>query len=131
MNKPSPLRILYVEDNPLVREVTSELLLQDDRRIVASSTAEEALREFQEQTFDIVITDVSLPAMSGLDLARKILDIKPGTAIIVASGYFLDLNVLKLGPTVRAVVKPFEAAEIDALIGELFGGSVSATRSSP
>jgi CheY-like chemotaxis protein len=131
MNKPSPLRILYVEDNPLVREVTSELLLQDDRRIVASSTAEEALREFQEQTFDIVITDVSLPAMSGLDLARKILDIKPGTAIIVASGYFLDLNVLKLGPTVRAVVKPFEAAEIDALIEELFGGSVSATRSSP
>jgi two-component system cell cycle response regulator CpdR len=130
MNKPSPLRILYVEDNPLVREVTSELLLQDDRRIVASSTAEEALREFQEQTFDIVITDVSLPAMSGLDLARKILDITPGTAIIVASGYFLDLNVLKLGPTVRAIVKPFEAAEIDALIEELFGGSVRATRSS-
>jgi CheY-like chemotaxis protein len=128
MNKPPPLRILYVEDNPLVREVTSELLIQDDRLIVALSTAEEALKEFQGQTFDIVITDVSLPAMSGLDLARKILDINPKTAIIVASGYFLDLNVLKLGPTVRAIVKPFEAAEIDALIGELCAGTASTLR---
>jgi len=119
MNKPPTLRILYVEDNPLVREVTSELLFQDDRHIVASSTAEEALQEFQTHPFDVVITDVSLPAMSGLDLARRILDINPKAAIIVASGYFLDLNVLKLGPTVRAIVKPFEASEIDALIAEL------------
>lgn len=128
MNKPSPLRILYVEDNPLVREVTSELLIRDDRHVVASSTAEEALREFQGKIFDIVITDVSLPAMSGLDLTRKILDLKPGTAIIVASGYFLDLTVLQLGPTVRAIVKPFEAAEIDTLIDELFAGTAPALR---
>ena len=116
---PLPLRILYVEDNPLVREVTSELLVRDERHIVALSTAEEALREFQNQPFDMVITDVSLPAMSGLDLARKLLDIQPGVPIIVASGYLLDLNVLKLGPGVRAIVKPFDAAEIDALILEM------------
>jgi CheY-like chemotaxis protein len=116
---PSPLRILYVEDNPVVREITAELLIHDQRHIVALGTAEEALHEFAEHEFDVVITDVSLPAMSGLDLARKILDINPKAAIIVASGYFLDLNVLKLGPTVRAIVKPFEASEIDALIEEL------------
>lgn len=128
MNKPPTLRILYVEDNALVREVTSELLIQDHRHIVALSTAEEALQEFQAQTFDIVITDVSLPAMSGLDLVRKILDVKPNAPIIVASGYLLDLNVLKLGPTVRAIVKPFEAAEIDALIEELCAGTFSASQ---
>lgn len=128
MNKPPTLRILYVEDNALVREVTSELLIQDHRHIVALSTAEEALQEFQAQTFDIVITDVSLPAMSGLDLVRKILDVKPNAPIIVASGYLLDLNVLKLGPTVRAIVKPFEAAEIDALIEELWAGTFSASQ---
>ena len=37
------LRILYVEDNPLVREVTSELLAQNERQVVALATAEEAL----------------------------------------------------------------------------------------
>jgi len=119
---PSPLRILYVEDNPVVREVTSELLINDQRQIVALGTAEEALQEFAEQTFDIVITDISLPAMSGLDLARKILTIEPKAPIIIASGYFLDLSLKTWGPKVRAIIKPFEGSEIDALIEELCAG---------
>jgi two-component system cell cycle response regulator CpdR len=116
---PSPLRILYVEDNPVVREITSELLIHDQRHIVALGTAEEALEEFAEQAFDVVITDISLPAMSGLDLARKILIIEPKAPIIIASGYFLDLSVKTWGPNVRAIIKPFDSAEIDALIEEL------------
>jgi two-component system cell cycle response regulator CpdR len=117
----SPLRILYIEDNQIVREVTSELLIKNDRQIVALGTAEEALKEFSEHTFDIVITDVSLPAMSGLDLARNILTLKPRTSIIVASGYFLDLSLQKWGPNVRAIIKPFDVEQIDALIEELCG----------
>jgi two-component system, cell cycle response regulator CpdR len=115
----SPQHILYVEDNSIVREVTAELLAQEQRDIVAVATAEEALREFRERSFNVVITDVSLPQMSGLDLARKILDIDPKVLIIVASGYYLDLSLQKWGPNVRAIVKPFEAADIDALITEL------------
>jgi CheY-like chemotaxis protein len=115
----SPQRILYVEDNSIVREVTAELLAQEQRDIVAVATAEEALREFREHSFNVVITDVSLPQMSGLDLARKILDIDPKVLIIVASGYYLDLSLQKWGPNIRAIVKPFEAADIDALIAEL------------
>jgi two-component system, cell cycle response regulator CpdR len=115
----SPQHILYVEDNSIVREITAELLAQEQRDIVAVATAEEALREFRERSFNVVITDVSLPQMSGLDLARKILDIDPKVLIIVASGYYLDLSLQKWGPNVRAIVKPFEAADIDALIAEL------------
>ena len=62
---PTPLKILYVEDNELVREVTAELLAQEQRQIVACADAEEALRKFSENSFDVVITDVSLPVMSG------------------------------------------------------------------
>jgi two-component system cell cycle response regulator CpdR len=102
-----------------VREVTSELLVKNDRQIVALGTAEEALREFREHAFDLVITDVSLPAMSGLDLARNILSLKPTTSIIVASGYFLDLSLQKWAPNVRAIIKPFDVEQIDALIEEL------------
>ncbi len=119
VNTPSPLRILYVEDNPVVREITSELLIHDRRHIVALGTAEEALQEFAEQEFDVIITDVSLPAMSGLDLARKILDIEPKAPIIIASGYSLDLSLNTWGPNVRAIIKPFEGPQIDALIEEL------------
>ena len=129
--KPSPLRILYVEDNAIVREVTAEFLLTDDRQIVALGTAEEALREFNEHAFDVIITDVSLPAMSGLDLARNILAIEPKASIIIASGYVLDLSMQKWGPNVRAIIKPFEVADIDALIEELCAGAEPGTMSHP
>ncbi len=108
-----------------MREVTAELLIQDRRHVVAMSTAEEALGEFKQHEYDVVITDVSLPAMSGLDLARQILNIEPKAPIIVASGYILDLNLQTWGPNVRAIVKPFEAAEIDALIAELCPGGAA------
>jgi CheY-like chemotaxis protein len=115
----APLRILYVEDNPLVREITTELLLLEEREVVAAETAEQALREFSEQPFDMLITDVSLPAMSGLDLAEKILAMRPQTTVIVASGYALNLPAEKWGPNVRTILKPFEGSQIDALIADL------------
>src|SRR5438876_11614234 len=113
------LRILYVEDNPLVREVTSELLLRDGRHVVSVDTAEEALREFRANPYDMVITDVSLPVMSGLDLARNLLHIRPALPIILASGYPMDFGMLHLGPNVRSILRPFDGGDIDALIGEL------------
>jgi two-component system cell cycle response regulator CpdR len=113
------LRILYVEDNPVVREVTSELLAQEERKVVALGTAEEALSAFMSDPFDVVITDISLPVMSGLDLARNILTLKPSAPIIIASGYALTSVVQNLGPNVRTIVKPFEVDQIDSLIIDL------------
>src|ERR1700730_5620450 len=116
---PTPRRILYVEDNEIVREVTAELLAQDDRLIVACATAEEALQEFAKQPFDVVVTDVSLPVMSGIELARSILSSKPHMPIIVASGYDLDFGIENWGDNVRSIIKPFEALEIEALMNKI------------
>jgi CheY-like chemotaxis protein len=113
------LNILYVEDNALVREVTSELLAQDARQICACDSAEEALKKFSEESFDVIITDVSLPLMSGIDLVRAILRIKPQMPIILASGYALDFGFEDWGSNVRSIIKPFEPSDIDALIDEL------------
>jgi len=116
------LRILYVEDNDIVREVTSELLAQDQRQIVACATAEEALEKFAAEPFDVVITDVSLPVMSGIELARSILKLKPNLPIILASGYDLDFAVENWAGNVRSIIKPFEALEIEALMSKLISG---------
>jgi two-component system cell cycle response regulator CpdR len=113
------LRILYVEDNALVREVTAELLAQEHRQIVACADAEEALNVFRASPFDLVITDVSLPVMSGIELTRSILRIQSNFPVIIASGYSLDFALENWGPSVRAIIKPFEAGEIEVLISEL------------
>jgi CheY-like chemotaxis protein len=115
----APLRILYVEDNELVREVTIELLVQDGRDIVAVETAEQALAEFAKQPFNLVITDVSLPVMSGLDLARSLLAQDSNLPLILATGYALDFKLQTLGTRVRSVTKPFDGPEIDAVIEEV------------
>jgi two-component system cell cycle response regulator CpdR len=119
MTVTSPLQILYVEDNEMVREITYELLCADQRKIVALGSAEEALEVFRTQPFDVLITDVSLPVMSGLDLVRNVLSINPTLAVIIASGYSLDFGLEDWGPNVRAIIKPFESSEIDALIAQL------------
>jgi CheY-like chemotaxis protein len=114
-----PLKILYVEDNAIVREVTAELLGEEQREIVACADAEEALAKFRENSFDLVITDVSLPVMSGIELARTLLRTNPRLPIIIASGYSLDFGLENWGSNVRAIIKPFDTPEIDGLITEL------------
>ena len=118
----APLRILYVEDNDIVREVTCELLAQDQRQIVPCATAEDALKKFAAEPFDVVITDVSLPVMSGIELARSILRLKPHMPIILASGYDLDFAVENWAANVRSIIKPFETLEIEALMRQLISG---------
>jgi len=117
----TPLRILYVEDNPIVREVTAELLAQSQRQIVACATAEEALKEFEANPFHVVITDVSLPVMSGIELARSILKLQPQIPIIIASGYDLDFGIENWGKNVRGIIKPFDSSDIEALMSQLIG----------
>src|SRR5450755_2362400 len=94
---PPPLRVLYIEDNALVREITCDLLADDKYEIVAVATGEEALTEFKTSRFDIVVTDVSLPAMSGVELVRHLKEIAPSLPIILASGYQLDPDYWRLG----------------------------------
>jgi two-component system cell cycle response regulator CpdR len=117
------VRILYIEDNPLVREVTAELLAEEGRKIVALSSAEEALEAFRSSRYDLVITDVSLPVMSGMDLTRTLLRDNPGLPIIIASGYSLDFGMENWGQNVRTIIKPFDGDEINGLIAELSNAS--------
>jgi CheY-like chemotaxis protein len=114
-----PLRVLYIEDNELVREITRELLADDTREVVAVATGEEALSIFQQSRFDLVVTDVSLPAMSGIDVVREVRRISPSMPVVVASGYPLEPAEWRLGPKVRTIVKPFDADQMNGLIRDL------------
>ncbi|AVS75543.1 Response regulator receiver domain-containing protein [Paracidovorax cattleyae] len=112
----TPLRILYVEDNAELRETIGMLLEGDDREVVSCATAEEALKLDGPQPFDIVVTDVSLPGMSGTDLCRKLLQVDSQRWIVLCSGYQFGHGLDTLGPNVRALLKPFELEDLEALM---------------
>jgi len=111
--------ILYVEDNDDLRATIGELLHQPDRDIVLCASAEQALDADREHGFDIVVTDVSLPGMSGIELARELLGADPKRRIVLCSGYELGEHVLRLGPNMRAITKPFEIEDLETLMCEL------------
>jgi len=113
------LRILYVEYNDLVRDITCEYLSRPNRTVCAVGSAEEALAQFAPGIFDVVMTDVSLPGISGLELARRILRQAPETAIIVATGYGLKPERVPLDGRVRILMKPLELKQIEGLLHEL------------
>lgn len=113
------LRTLFVEDNAELREQIGYLLEEEGLELVACATAEEALQAYAPGKFDLVVTDVSLPHMSGVDLARAILRLTPQAWLVFSSGYPMGSDLLDFGPNVRALLKPFELQDLQQLVGEV------------
>jgi two-component system cell cycle response regulator CpdR len=111
-----PVTILYVEDSDDLRTTIGMLLEAPGREICCVATAEQALATLAEREFDVVITDVSLPGMSGTDLARQLLATKPDRWIVLCSGYEFGTAVQQFGPNVRSLLKPFEPDELENLL---------------
>ncbi len=114
-----PLKILYVEDNYQVRETIRELIENSDREIHACATAEEAWPAFNTHEYHLVVTDISLPGLSGTELAKRMVAAKPEQWIILCSGYALPKDLTKLGTNVRSLLKPFDVEDLEALMDEV------------
>ena len=115
------LRILVVEDNPDLRETLSLLLEADGRHIEAVANAEDALRAFAVQAFDVVFTDIKLPGMSGLDLADRLRAIAPPPWIVISSGAAVPVLTGEAAQRTRFLGKPFAIETLDALLAEFEG----------
>jgi signal transduction histidine kinase len=80
-------RVLLVEDNDEVGEFAAHLLGELGHDVVRASSGEEALDRALKERFDLVFTDVVMPGMSGLDLAGRLAEVRPGLPIILTTGY--------------------------------------------
>ncbi len=110
-------RILIVDDDSLVRNVLSELL---ERTYDCSNvgSAEEALEKLQAETFELVISDIQMNGISGLELIPKVLEIAPDTDIIMVSGLHNIENAIE---AMRAgafdyMTKPFDFDLVEAIV---------------
>jgi len=77
--------ILVVDDDDIIRETLCELLSQH-HACQSAVTAEEALAKLGSQPFDVVLTDISMPGLTGLDLLNRVVELYPGTPVIIISG---------------------------------------------
>jgi CheY-like chemotaxis protein len=101
------MEILLVEDSPEVSLITVEYLTELGHQAVAVADAELAIQQISQREFDAVMTDVSLPGMSGIELAKELVKNHPKLPVIIASGYGgLDVESLMGQPTGNVLVLP-------------------------
>ena len=77
--------ILVVDDDDVIRDTLCELLSQD-YSCQTANTAESALEKLEAQPFDVVLTDISMPGLSGMELLSRVLHFYPDTPVIMISG---------------------------------------------
>ena len=95
------------------------LMEGEGQTVTACGTAEEALVLDAEQTFDLLVSDVSLPGLSGTDLARKLLAQDPMRWVVLCSGYDMGAYPSSWGPNVRTLLKPFELEELELMLSNV------------
>ena len=110
------LRTLFVEDNLELQEQIEWLLVKQDLDVVTCADAEAAMHALEQGAFDIILTDVSLPKMSGVDFARWALARVPNQWLIFSTGYPMGDKLEQFGPNVRALLKPFEVEQLHELL---------------
>jgi DNA-binding NtrC family response regulator len=98
--------VLLVEDDDLIRLTTTEMLSDIGCKVKEASTAQEALKILDEQPVDILLTDVGLPGVSGLQLAWNVHARRPGLSLVLATG---DSGVQSEAARLGAIllVKPY------------------------
>ena len=115
--------ILYVDDEPFLTDLGKQLFESLGYTVTAETSSRQALQLFREQPqrFDIVMSDQTMPDMTGTELARELLTIRPDIPIVLCTGYSSIVNreeALTLGIK-EFVMKPMVMNEIAPLIRRL------------
>lgn len=81
------LKFLYIEDNQDIKEVTTATLKEFTENIVTANNGLEGLEKYHQDTFDLIITDISMPKMNGIEMVAKIREENSDIPILVVSAY--------------------------------------------
>lgn len=111
-------RILIVDDEKGMRDFLSIMLKKDGYEVVSAENGTEALSVVQREIFDLVISDVKMPDMNGIDLLRAIKELSPETVVIMITAYGTTesaVEAMKLG-AYDYITKPFKVDEIRLVI---------------
>nr|MBL0731588.1 response regulator [Desulfobacterales bacterium] len=122
-------KILYIDDEKQIIEFGREILEGLGYKVIATTSATDALEIFRAEpdSFDMVITDMTMPGMTGMELARKISIISPGIPIILCSGYNSASTTKEeaIEAGIREIMmKPFTRYEIATVIRNMLDKSV-------
>jgi DNA-binding NtrC family response regulator len=118
--------ILIVDDEEGLREGLSKLLEIEGYAALAAESGEQALEILQQSHIDLVLTDMRMPGMNGIDLLKKIRERYPGIGVIILTGYGQIesyIEAMNFG-AIEYVSKPFKVNELKFIVNKVLSNSV-------
>jgi two-component system, cell cycle response regulator CpdR len=116
-------RILLAEDDQVMREYLTRALERAGYRVSAVDRGTAAVPLLEREPFDLLLTDIVMPEMDGIELAQRAGEIAPDLRVMFITGFAaVTLKAGKQVPQARILSKPFHLRELVAEVDSLFAG---------
>ena len=116
------IRILLAEDDDAMRGYLARALERSGYDVTTAATGLEALDYVESGTFDLLLTDIVMPEMDGIELAQKAQKLTPAPKIMFITGFAaVALQAADAMPEARLLSKPFHLKDLVSQVDEMFG----------
>ena len=115
--------VLVVDDEEGVREVMTAALASKQRAVLSAGSGEEALEIVKKTPVDLVLLDLSMPGLDGVETFRELHALRPALPVIIVTGYpdsDLMARALEIGPFTM-ISKPVDVAQIQKTVDRMLG----------
>ncbi|HOP81901.1 MAG TPA: response regulator [Fervidobacterium sp.] len=114
-----PRKILVVEDEPNMRLLVTEELMDAGYEVDEAENGEAALKRFREKTYDLVTIDIEMPGMDGLELAGRLREIRKETKLVLLTAYSHYKSHMASWAADAYIVKSSDLTELKEVISRL------------
>jgi two-component system cell cycle response regulator CpdR len=115
------LRILLAEDDEAMRVYLARALEKVGYRVTAVDNGVAALPLLSDEPFDLLLTDIVMPEMDGIELAQKAAEIAPGIRVMFITGFSaVALKAGRKSPDAKVLSKPFHLKDLVAEVERMF-----------
>lgn len=115
------IRILLAEDNQVMREYLTRALERAGYAVAAVDRGTAAIPLLETESFDLLLTDIVMPEMDGIELARRAAELVPGLRVMFITGFAaVTLKAGREMPNARVLSKPFHLRDLVAEVDRVF-----------
>ncbi|MBU6268918.1 MAG: response regulator [Sphingomonadales bacterium] len=122
------IRILLAEDEEAMRTYLARALENAGYEVVAVDRGTEALPLLEQQHFDLLLSDIVMPEMDGIELAQRCSEVSPATKVIFITGFAaVTLKASREAPQAKVLSKPFHLKDLVMEVQRVFGHASQAS----
>jgi GAF domain-containing protein len=121
------MRVLVIDDEPFVRDTLGEMLRQQHHDVVVADDGASGLARFREGAFDVVMTDLAMPGMSGWQVAQAVKAARPQVPVVLVTGWGVEVQAdqLQTHGVDRVMTKPFRFEDVQDVVASVRGSGGS------